>query len=489
MRRHIGTTYLLGLVVAACASAPPCAANAQTNDEDCPPEMRGTSSSGNNAKASRMPARARALFQSIPIEDPSGKAMQSFHAALKAAEERKGQARVVVYGASHVAADVYTDVLRTRLQARFGEAGVGFALPAKPTPHYRNAGMFFENSSNWQGVRVLAGEPVEDFYGLAGMYVVPANKRPARSEFKSRPHDGVTAASSIYELYYWKQPDGGHFKLTVDGRTKEYSAASKTRGPAYEQIVVPDGAHKVELATKGDGPVRIFGMSMERDKPGVILDTLGIPGARAKTHLMWDDALYREHLARRKPDLIILAYGTNESGDSGQPIDEYAAELRKVVGRVRETVAKASCLLIGPSDRPHKTESGSFTDRPRTAQVIEVQRDVAAEFGCGFFDLVAFMGGPMSMVDWCDGEPPLGASDHVHFTARGYEALGNVLHDALLIGYQAPAPVVFGPRPIAPPGSTVSELNHDAREPNDSDSRSKVGREAPGKSRKKTRER
>jgi hypothetical protein len=133
-------------------------------------------------------------------------------------------------------------------------------------------------------------------------------------------------------------------------------------------------------------------------------------------------------------------------------------------------------LLVGPSDRPHRTDSGSFTDRPRTALVVETQRDVAAEFGCGFFDLVAFMGGPMSMLEWCDGEPPLGASDHVHFTTRGYEALGNVLHDALLVGYQSPAPVVFGPRPIAPPGSTVSELNREeARKP----------AEAVNKSRKK----
>jgi lysophospholipase L1-like esterase len=203
-------------------------------------------------------------------------------------------------------------------------------------------------------------------------------------------------------------------------------------------------------------------MSLERTQPGVVLDTLGIPGSRAANQLLWDDALYREQLARRKPNLIVLAYGTNESGDDGEPIEEYASDLRRVVSRVREVAPAASCLLIGPSDRPLKTDDGEYVDRPRTAHVVETQRSVAAEFGCGFFDLVGFMGGPMSMMRWLQEDPPLAQPDHVHFTHRGYELLGDVLFSALLKGYDAsapgPAPVVFGPRPIAPPGSTLVEL-------------------------------
>jgi hypothetical protein len=77
-----------------------------------------------------------------------------------------------------------------------------------------------------------------------------------------------------------------------------------------------------------------------------------------------------------------------------------------------------------------------------------MQREVSAQFGCGFFDLVRFMGGPMSMLEWCDGEPPFGASDHVHFTPRGYQALGNVLHDALLEGYDRPPALIGGERAL-----------------------------------------
>jgi lysophospholipase L1-like esterase len=68
---------------------------------------------------------------------------------------------------------------------------------------------------------------------------------------------------------------------------------------------------------------------------------------------------------------------------------------------------------------------------------VDVQRRVAKELGCGFFDLVRFMGGPMSMVQWAAAAPAFGARDHIHFTARGYQRLGEVLHAALLEGYGA----------------------------------------------------
>src|SRR5262249_15043498 len=125
--------------------------------------------------------------------------------------------------------------------------------------------------------------------------------------------------------------------------------------------------------------------------------------------------LYREHLRHRNPDFIVLAYGTNESGDD-EPLDQYEDALRRVVARIVETVPAASCLLIGPSDRPVRVGSDLFEDRPRTAQVIQVQRRIAFEFGCGFFDLVAFQGGPLSMLEWVAADPPYGAHDYVHFT-------------------------------------------------------------------------
>ncbi len=365
------------------------------------------------------------------------------------------------YGASHVAADFYTDVIRSKLQQRFGDAGTGFVVPAHPFGGYRNAGIELKPSTGFRGVDVKAKAPVEDRYGIAGVYL-RARKKAASAVFATRAHAGVSGAASRFELYYLKQPGGGRLRVSVDGQLRrELSTNSRAASPAYAVFDAADGQHELEIGTTGDGPVQIFGVAVERNTPGVVLDTLGIPGSRIAYHLLWDDAIYREHLAHRHPDLVVLAYGTNESGDD-EPIEQYTADMRKVVERVRQVAPQASCLLIGPSDRPVLHDDGSYSGRPRTAEIIEAQRAVATQYGCGFFDLVAFMGGPASMLRWVAAEPPMATSDHVHFTRRGYEELGRILYDALMAGYSDTGSVT--PTPPSSNEAPLSVASPDTRQ-------------------------
>jgi lysophospholipase L1-like esterase len=450
---------LIGLV-GACVPAASCSNGESANRQE---SIEAARSERQASKRETPPPRPPS-FVPIPIEDRSGIALEHFYEALREAEAKRGQARILIYGASHTAADVYPEVLRQRLQERFGDAGTGFVMPAKPQKHYSIPGIGFESSLGWTGYNVRSSSVEVDHYGLAGMYIEPTGKR-SRSVFSTRPHGGLSGYATDFELFYWRQPGGGRFKVTIDGKATDISSAGKA-GPAYRHWTVADESHRVELTARaGDSPIRIFGMSIERNAPGVVIDTLGIPGARASTQLLWNEALQREHMQRRKPNLVILAYGTNETGDDDQPVEDYAASLRKVITRIRLALPDASCLLVGPSDRPLRSDAGEYVDRPRTAQVVATQREVAFEMGCGFFDVVSFMGGPMSMLEWCDGEPPFGAGDHVHFTSRGYQALGHVLHDALLERYEQPPTLIGGdvseslldaPRPDASAGDPVA---------------------------------
>ena len=388
----------------------------------------------------------------VPIYDPSGHALAGLHRALRRAENDQGKARLVFYGASHVASDLFTGRIRRALQARFGDGGPGFVMPVKPWPFYRRDGLSFVGDfRRWESHRIRATSLDVGSYGLYGV-AVEAEQSGAWGAVEPAIADpsvpGVKA--SHYELYYLEQPDGGDLDVLIDGQqvgsistALPSSTDVATSGPdgfigaaAYERFDVGDGAHRFEVRVRGNGKVRVFGVAAERDESGVIVDALGINGARARYHLLWEESLYRQHLAHRDPDLVVLAYGTNESGDDDVPIEIYEARERQVIERVRSTVPRASCLLIGPSDYPVRDRrAGTATDRPRTAELIDVQKRMAEEYGCGFFDLVAFMGGPLSMMEWAAHEPAYGARDHLHFTRVGYERLGDVLVGAMLRGY------------------------------------------------------
>ncbi len=372
----------------------------------------------------------------IGLYDPSHKAMEALHAALHRAEKREGQARLLFWGASHVASDLFTGYLRRELQKRFGDAGHGFVLPGKPWPFYRHADINIESSKGWKSRRVRPNDHEVDFYGLHGTFIESGSRKQfgAITTTKTNP---VGRKASVFDLYYLRGPGRGRLDVRIDGKlVRRIKTYARKVGPGYATFRVPDGAHRFEVRPAGHGPVRIFGVAAEREVPGVILDTLGIRGARVRYQLLWDDALYREHLQRRHPDLVVLAYGTNESGDRDTPIATYESQLRRVLDRVRELLPKASCLLIGPSDWPDRDEEGGFIPRPRTAAVIEAQKRVGAEHGCAFFDLVAFQGGPMSMPLWMAADPPMAAKDGIHFTRLGYARLGAVLLKALMQGYE-----------------------------------------------------
>jgi len=388
----------------------------------------------------------------IRIEDADGHSMDHLHAALARAARGEGQARLLFWGASHTASDLYTGYLRRALQARFGDAGHGFVLPVQPWRSYRQDGVRVEsNRTRWEPHRIRAHSRDEDRFGVAGVYI-ETDRAGAFGRVSTADHGDIGQHVGIFDLYYLEQPEGGSFDVYIDGRRqRRIRTRADSARDAYATFHVEDGAHSFEVRANGTGKVRIFGVAMERERPGVVVDTLGINGARARSQLLWNDETYRDQLARRRPDLVVLAYGTNESGDDS-PIERYEQKLRQVLTRVREVVPEASCLLIGPSDRPLKIEDGVFEDRPRTAQVVEVQRRVAIELGCGFYDLVAFQGGPLSMLEWSAADPPYGAPDHIHYTRRGYQRLGQTLLEALMDGYSGPA----SSAPAAPDSAPAS---------------------------------
>lgn len=375
-------------------------------------------------------------FRTFALEDPSGHAFDAFFASLRRAASKKGQARVVFYGDSHTAPDLITGRLRQSLQAEFGDAGPGFVMPGKPFPHHHHTLVEYSTTKGLTGARINRSVR-EGKFGLFGAALKA--KKSVSVHLRTRHYGKASGKASELELYYLKQPAGGRVSLSVDGKALgAVSTKGKSVGSGYQRYHLTDAVHQIDLRTS-EGPVTLLGMTLERKQPGVIVDTLGIPGARAKFHLLWDDALYSEQLKMRQPDLVVLAYGTNEAGDEDLSLSDYEQTLRKTLARIKRLVPETSCLLLGPTDRPEKLDDGSWVPRAALISVNTLQRKIAAEFGCGFVDIQAAMGGPMSIVALGRVEPPYAARDYVHLTMRGYEAMGDALHSALMNAYRASA--------------------------------------------------
>jgi lysophospholipase L1-like esterase len=344
--------------------------------------------------------------------------------------------RVLQYGDSHTASDLGVGVLRHALQARFGEGGRGFVPIGKPWKWYGQDGVHGGMTKEFEPVKVkfVRGgfEGVDGAFGLLGIGI-------AASKAGGRAWADVAARASRIEVAYLQQPRGGSFDLLVDGTP---AGRAMTRAPhpgsGYFAVDVPDAPHAIELRAVGDGEVRVFGLMLDRAEAGVVVDTLGINGAQIFTPLRWNEEHFAEQLRHAAPDLVILAYGTNEALEPGLTDAEYERKLVELLGRIARAAPASACLLLGPPDMARHTKGhDDWKTWPRVVEIIAAQRRVAQAAGCAFYDQMAAMGGAGSMVAWALGPEPRAKGDRVHLTPSGYALLANAFAADLLHAYDA----------------------------------------------------
>ena len=389
---------------------------------------------GSETQTRHVNGNALGIYQPLTIASADARPLARFYDALRkleAGQDADGKVRVLMYGASHTDADIYPHYVRAYLRDRFGDGGHGFVHVAKPWRWYGHVEMLTEGFKHWRTEHAQRRKGRDDgYYGLIG-----ASLSATKSTAFGRVSHREGSVGSNYEIHYLKQPKGGSFKVLVDGtQHAKVSTKDAAFGPGYFPIDLPEDAHTIEIQPVGNGEVRLFGMSVERDTPGVVVDTLGIGGTRASNMLHWAPEVWYDNVRRRNPDLITLAYGTNEA-NSGISEAKYRERLVEVLTRLREAAPQADCLLMGPGDFPKKGEDGVYGPRESTSYILRAQREVALEMGCAFWDLRAFMGGEMSMVDWATATPAMAKGDHIHFTRRGYVRVGMGLVDAMMAGF------------------------------------------------------
>lgn len=348
----------------------------------------------------------------------------------------KDKTRIVHFGDSHSAADHLPGRLRMQLQARFGYAGPGMVMPGRPMAWYQQKLVHVGGSGAFEVRSASRPKTVRDPHvGLSGFALRSA--RGGSLTVASREDAGEAGRFSLVRAYFTRDGRGATLELSSEaGDTQTLPTFGVPGELGSGTLQLADGAHTITLRGRGQGSLQLLGVALERSVPGVILDTFGIVGARARELLKIDESLFREQLHDRHPQLIIFAYGTNEAMDRHQPIDLYKRDVRAVITRSREAAPEAACLLIGPTDYPVK-KGGGFEARPRTQQLIVAQAELANELGCATFDLTAVTGGPLSMLRMLELDPPFGARDRLHFSKAGYAALGDALTHALLQDYEA----------------------------------------------------
>ena len=369
--------------------------------------------------------------------DPERLDLPRFYGDLAALEghTRQDSVRLVWLGDSHTAADYLTGALRARLQTRFGAGGPGFVRVGQRP--YRHSQVRWACDGAWkiEPVPPPRRTPFDDgVFGLGGLRAVP-DSAPAQAGFEVSP--GIAHGQLRWQLWY-SLTEGDSFKLTLAGVSQVVTKATVAQdlpGAGFVSLALESALEgKLELLTQRGEP-RFYGLIVEGSQPGVVLDAVGIDGARLATTLAWGEASFEAALRARAPSLVALAFGTNEAFDADKP-EKYRDQYRALLERVRVGAPDAECLIVGPPDA-NAVAGGS---EPRVAELDTLQRVVAGELGCGYLSQFRIMGGAGSYSRWARETPKLARGDRLHLSAKGYEVMANGMADRLLAAYDERSP-------------------------------------------------
>jgi lysophospholipase L1-like esterase len=433
---------------------------------------------------------AGAISDTPPVADGLSGAqdLQPFFQALEAvkAGARARPVHIIQIGDSHTAADHITGALRARLQARFGEGGRGALPPGRPYAAYaprqvtvdQSDGWKLEASflpTNWTAAQRAAkpGQPAPlelgtGPFGLSGWRLV-STKPGATVTLSADPEAQFDHAV----VCAWAGPGAGAILVAAGESLERVDLAADTGHTLCRAFAFKTRQSKLQLTAEG-APVSLFSFATFRDGGGVALSNFGVIGTTLSDFAARDDGVMQAELAAYQPDLIVLAFGTNDGFDKTVTGPTYAAEARRQIERLKRLAPGVPVLVLGAPDantvRPDIPEDGKadlgFACAPLTPSEVsaynelvasrspelarwyppatlgvvrEAQRAAAASEGAAFWDWSARMGGPCSAHHLSQADPRLVRGDHIHFTSAGGEMVADMLSQDLIKAYDAAA--------------------------------------------------
>ncbi|MBZ4398386.1 GDSL-type esterase/lipase family protein [Myxococcus sp. AS-1-15] len=358
---------------------------------------------------------------------------------------------IEAFGNSLIAGDRIVDILRDDLGASFGAAGRGVLLVDRMAP-YGGRGRASHSASGWtpRTLGELRAPPLP--FGITGVYHV-ATQAKARGRFKLEGEARGT-------LWWLDVPRGGALSVVSGDTVLARTTPEGTGASRSTRFELPPGATTVDVVAEGKGAV-VQGVVLQHERPGIVLDMLGVPSADASLYARLEDGALRSQLTERDPKLLVFFLGGNESKRLEWKRTDLATlreDLGALLRRARVAAPSSACLVVGPMDavRDSKDSGKAFTQRPFLEAVVEAEREVSLAEGCAFFNLYEAMGGKGALTRF--HKSGFMHDDLVHPRGRGLDVLGHLVTDALLRAWVETPPAQGPVAQVAPAAERVEAV-------------------------------
>jgi uncharacterized protein (TIGR03437 family) len=288
-----------------------------------------------------------------------------------------GPVTVAFIGDSWTANDLITGPLRTALQARFGNAGIGYVPFDNSDSSTPLPGVVKKTTGVWSEVANLSRT-----FGLNVRHVTSSDTlSPASKQ--------ITAVGSEFVIHYEAVAGGGTFQYAIDNGpwTSVATGAPSNTYRMESSGGLSPGTHAltIRVTAAGSAGVSLMGVDCRLETPGIRLHRIGSGGAKATNYASVSAANWEAGLRGLAPDIVVLLLGTNDMSNNVAPKTVTDA-LVEMTRRIRSAAPAADIVLATPSDNGMTGRASPMSDYAAAIQ------GAAAATGTAFLDFYTRMG-------------------------------------------------------------------------------------------------
>lgn len=354
-----------------------------------------------------------------------------FEKLFKLKKEKRGTINILHLGDSHIQGGYMTQQVRQNFQLEFGNAGRGFVVPLRVAGTNEPYSYRSESAAKWESKRMVFPDQALPI-GLSGVSIRTEDEN-AKLTLTVNNYTDLNYGFNRVTTFFYKESRSFHLMIQDSlNQALAFVGNFSPSGVIHSATVnLPGLYNKLNFNTlksiQTQNRFTLFGFNLENGQPGILHHSIGVNGAKYKHYLSTDYLI--EQTPALKPDLIILALGTNEALDHPYSDPKLSEQIFTLITRLKQQNPGAVFIIsTHPETFKKKTKRN-----PGVGSVEEKLIAAVSSNKVACFDLYEAGGGKNAADAWT--EATLLRDDGVHFTRAGYELQGNMFYLALIKAY------------------------------------------------------
>lgn len=344
-----------------------------------------------------------------------------------------GKINIIHIGGSHVQADIVSGRLRERLATFYpGNKGSrGLIFPYKVAGTNNPGNYFVTHTGKWEACKNVGYKSTCEL-GLTGMSITTKDTSSSISISLKKEN---YPAYDFNRIRIFHKADSNQFKVKLGWLDSTQYEVKYDFAMGITDIYLKTYTADIQILFEKTNPSQwfytLYGIQLENDDAGITYHSIGVNGAGTYSYLKC--ALFEQHMAEIKPDLVILGIGINDAAGSSFDAGTFELNYEKILEKIHRASPNAAVIFITNNDSYRKYRRKYYVNYNATA-VRERMFSLATKYNLAVWDFFSIMGGIGSMATWQKNS--LSQSDRVHFTSAGYKLMGDLLFNAILRSYE-----------------------------------------------------